>query len=144
MTHAEVYWSVYVAAIVSVFFKFFETTRLFLVLPALFFKILTTASIAYIMWKHSGNSFTKTATLIILVTLSPLLLLSVSGLSDIYLTTAILTSTIFLTYGITYNKYYYFVIAGFIAGIGCGFKPTGLITFGLLFCYFIIATNKIK
>ena len=144
VTHAEVYWSVYVAAIVSVFFKFFETTRLFLVLPALIFKIIATALIAKVMWKHSNNSLAKTAILIIVVTFSPVFLISVNALSDIYLTTAILASTIYLTYGIINNKYLYFIIAGFIAGIGFGFKPSGLITFGLLFCYFIIATNKFK
>lgn len=144
VTHPEVYWSVYVAAIVAIFFKIFEVTRLYLVLPALIFKIITTALISQVIWKHSSNSLIKTITTIIVVTFSPLLLYSVSGLSDIYLTTAIVASTIYLTYGIIKNKYYYFAISGFIAGIGYGFKPSGLIIFGLLFCYFIIATNKTK
>lgn len=110
VTHPETYWSVYVATIISLFFKIFGISRLSLVLPALILKVAITALISKLMWDHSNKNLFKTITLIVAVSLSPNLLSSVSGLSDMYLTDAVILSTLLLTYAIHKKSLVYFYI----------------------------------
>jgi 4-amino-4-deoxy-L-arabinose transferase-like glycosyltransferase len=140
--HPEPYWSVYLAVLLSGFFKLFGSTRLILLIPAILAK---TGIVALSLWwtaRMSKNNIYAMLATVVLLFLSPQMLTTISGKSDIYLTLCILSAGTSLCFAIAKNKKALFVLAGVITGIGIAFKPSGLLFLGLLIPYLIFFPAK--
>lgn len=132
VTHPEPYWSIYVAALVSVFFSFLGETRVAFVTPALLMKICVVALVSYWCWRITNRKAVPTVTLMTIASFSPNLLNSVNGLSDIYLTAGILACLTCFSFAGRSQAKLLFVISGIFCGLSIGIKPSGVLLFAIL------------
>ena len=143
VTHAEPYWSVYVAAIISPFFKAFGASRFTLILPALLINIAIAGLVAWTISKSAPSNRLPVVLGFVLSIFSIPMLSNITGFSDIYLTFFILLTGIALVYAISMNKRLLFFVAGVLAGIAVAIKPSGLLLLGLWPVYFIFISERI-
>jgi 4-amino-4-deoxy-L-arabinose transferase-like glycosyltransferase len=142
VTHAEPYWSVYVAYMIAPFFKMFGASRLTLILPALLINIIIIGIVAWVIDKITPKNKVPTILGIVLASFSIPMLNAINGFSDIYLTLFILLTGIFLGYAVSLKRGVLFILAGVLAGVAVGIKPSGLLLLGVWPVYFVLAKAR--
>ena len=142
VTHAEPYWSVYVAYMIAPFFKVFGSSRLVLILPALLIHIMIVGVVAWSIDKVAPRKKLPAILGIVLASFSIPMLNSITGFSDIYLTLFILLSGITLVYAISMQKWSLFFLAGILAGVAVAIKPSGLLLLGVWPIYFVFCNGR--
>jgi 4-amino-4-deoxy-L-arabinose transferase-like glycosyltransferase len=144
VTHAEPYWSVYVAAIISPFFKAFGASRFTLILPALLINITIAGIVAWIIDKSAPKSRLTVILGFVLSLFSIPMLSNITGFSDIYLTFFMLLTGLALVYAIYLKDWKLFFLAGIFSGIAIAIKPSGLLLLGIWPVYFVFMNNRIS
>jgi 4-amino-4-deoxy-L-arabinose transferase-like glycosyltransferase len=143
-THAEPYWSVYVAAMIAPFFKAFGASRLTLILPALLIKVIIVGIVAWVIHRITPGKQLPTILAIVLTSFSIPLINAINGFSDIYLTLFVLLTGLTLFYALSMKKWYLFLLAGIFAGISVGVKPSGILLLGVWPVYFVFCKYRIR
>jgi len=138
VTAPESYWSVYAAAWVALFFLFLGATQQSMVLAGVVVKVLV-AGLAGVWTRRLTQRVFPALAVAIVLLFSPRMSATVDGLSDIYLTLAMLAGGTALCWAWVREGGRAFFVAGLACGLAIGVKPTGLlllgaiIGFGLLF-----------
>ncbi|MDO6444992.1 glycosyltransferase family 39 protein [Colwellia sp. 1_MG-2023] len=143
VTHAEPYWSVYVAAIIAPFFKVFGVSRFVFILPALLINIAIAGLVAWIVAKSAPTNRIPVILGFVISIFSIPMLNAINGFSDIYLTLFMLLTGLALVYAISMNKWLLFFIAGVFAGIAVAIKPSGLLLLGIWPVYLVFINDRI-
>lgn len=143
VTHAEPYWSVYVAAIIAPFFKVFGVSRFVFILPALLINIAIAGIVAWIINKKDPSYRLSVILGFVLSIFSIPMLNAINGFSDIYLTLFMLLTGLALVYAISMKKWTLFFIAGISAGIAVAIKPSGLLLLGIWPVYLVFINDRI-
>jgi 4-amino-4-deoxy-L-arabinose transferase-like glycosyltransferase len=144
VTHAEPYWSVYVAAFISPFFKAFGASRFTLILPALLINIVIAGLVAWIIGKMEPKNKLPVILGIVLCSFSIPMFNNITGFSDIYLTLFMLLTGFALVYAISMKKWMLFFVAGIFAGIAVAIKPSGLLLLGVWPVYLVFINDRIS
>ena len=139
----EPYWSIYVAAIIAVFFYFLSPGLTALLIPAVLTKTAIAALAAHITFKLSKQHITAFAVAVVLLC-DAHMEIAVSGLSDIYLALFMLLTCTTLCYAITRDSPLLFFVVGVLIGIAIGVKPSGMLLIGLLLGYLLFLGNVRK
>lgn len=134
----EPYWSIYVAAIISIFFCLFSASLTVLLIPAVLIKAGVAWLGAAIAYKLNKSYLAAFAVGIFLLCHSSMTK-SANGLSDIYLTFFVLLTAIALIYANIKSSIYLFALAGLFTGISIGIKPSGILLIGLVLSYSMFA-----
>jgi 4-amino-4-deoxy-L-arabinose transferase-like glycosyltransferase len=144
VTHAEPYWSVYVAAIISPFFKAFGASRFTLILPALLINLAIAGIVAWVINKSAPSNRLTVILGFVLSLFSIPMLSNITGFSDIYLTFFMLLTGLALVYAIYMKEWKLFILAGIFTGIAIAIKPSGLLLLGIWPVYFVFINNRIS
>ena len=139
VTHPEDYWSIYVGAIVAAFFKVFGATRLALLLPAALFKSAVALLAGYWVGVLTKQNRVAIFSAVATVALWPTMLRVVQGLSDVYLTFFMFTFITLLSFAISKNRMWLFVLSGLTLGLSIGIKPSGGLLLGIVAVFAILA-----
>lgn len=131
----EPYWSIYLAAIISIFFGLFSDSLTALLIPAAISKSLITMLAVFITYRISGSHISAIGVGILLSCLG-LMTKAVNGLSDIYLTLFILAGSLAVISAVHRQSLYLSGLSGLLTGIAIGIKPSGLLLFGVFFLFF--------
>ena len=141
LPQADPYWSVYAAFLVAPFFHLFGESRLALIMAPLLLRAIIIIICIAIVYAIDRRRLTPALSIGALLSFSPILNDSVNGLSDIYLATATLLSISLMAFAIVRRSPAILFWSGALAGIGVGFKPSGVIIF---FAFPILVAAVIK
>ena len=136
----ESYWSIYVAFIISIFFRLFGDNFAALLLPAVLAKTAIAGLATAITLRLTKNTIAGLATASFLL-MHPAMTAYVNGLSDIYLTLCVLVTCILLISATRSPSRYKYLVIGIVIGIAIGIKPSGGLLVGLLLCCFMLSGN---
>lgn len=130
----EPYWSIYVAAIISIFFGLFSGSLTALLIPAAIAKSTITVLAVLITYRISGSHISAIGVGILLSCLG-LMIKAVNGLSDIYLTLLILAGSLAVISAVHRQSLYLSGLSGLLTGVAIGIKPSGLLLAGVFFLF---------
>lgn len=136
----EPYWSIYVAAIISIFFYLFSDSFTTLLIPAVLVKAGVAWLGAAIAYRLNKSSLAALAVGIFLLCHASMTKVA-NGLSDIYLTLFVLLTAISLIYANIKSSKFLFALAGLSVGISIGIKPSGILLIGLVLSYSMFARS---
>ena len=131
VSHPEDYWSVYAATVVAVFFRAFGASRDVLLLAASLMKAIIALVAARWVWAWTGGSRLATLTTVLLLSLWPSMLAQVTGLSDIYLSAAVIGAASAFALAISGRSRVAWLLAGLLSGVAIGMKPSGALLLGV-------------
>ena len=124
------YWSLYLAALLSIPFKVFGASRLVLLATGSATKILA-ALIASHMTLNFTRDYRASFTCLLWILCMPYMCNRVNGYSDLWLASAILFCVSTLAFAATRNSVLLWFVAGLCGGLAVGFKHSGWIVVGL-------------
>lgn len=131
VTVPEPYWSVYAATWVAFFFLVLGASQQSMVLAGVVAKVLV-AGLAGV-WTHKLTRQRLTSLAVALVLLfSARMSATVDGVSDLYVTLAILVAGTVLCWALVRGGRLPFLASGAFCGLAIGIKPTGLVLFGAI------------
>lgn len=139
--HPEGYWSIYVAGVVSPFFKVFAANLQFLLLVGSLFK--TAIAFLGFWWVLYQTERVHIATACgVILLLEPTLVNGVRGLSDIYLAFFVFVSVTSLIWAFYRQSKLWWLICGASVAVAIGMKPSGIILLGLISILFVVAPRR--
>jgi hypothetical protein len=141
VTAPEPYWSVYGAAWVAAFFLFLGASQQSMVLAGVVAKVLVAGLTAVWTRRLTRQVFPALAVAIVLL-FSPRMSGTVDGLSDIYLTLAMLVGGTALCYACVRGGAGAFFSAGLSCGLAIGVKPTGLLLCGAIIGFGLLLRER--
>ena len=127
---SEKYWSPYLPWIMAGFFKGFGSSRFTVLLAASLTKVVI-ATLAWIICYLCSRRLLESCSCGIVLLLHEAMLNRVNGLSDIYVTLTVLIFVASICHSLSCRSWLGWIIAGSVAGIAIGLKPTGYLLLGI-------------
>lgn len=135
--YGEDYWSIYVAAYLSIFFRVFDADVRTIVLAASLCKAALAIVCALTLLRISRSAWASLGGLVMLL-FSPSMIRSTNGLNDLYLTAGLAAAAILLAFAAERGRAGLFLGSGLAAGIAIGAKPSGLVMLGVYACFVLV------
>ena len=139
----EPYWSIYVAAVIAIFFSMLGSTLTAMLLPAVLTKTAIAAVAAQLTLRISKHYLPAFAVAVFLLC-DTQMETAVSGLSDIYLTLFMLLACWAFSHAVSSDSAPGFLVTGLLIGVAIGIKPSGLLLLGLLLGYLLFLGSLLK